>query len=59
MFHSPLFAQPQTLSFEEISFGLEKSFEDLDKALATAERLSLARESFACIPVSSIYPENS
>lgn len=54
MFQSALYTKPPVLSAEEINIGIEKSFEELDKATALAERLTLARESFNAIPVENM-----
>ena len=54
MFQSALYSKPPVLSAEEINIGIEKSFEELDKATAMVERLTLARESFNAIPAENM-----
>lgn len=54
MFQSALYSKPPVLTAEEINIGIEKSFEQLDKATALAERLTLARESFNAIPAENM-----
>lgn len=54
MFKSALYSKPPVLTAEEINIGIEKSFEELDKATALAERLALARESFNAIPAENM-----
>lgn len=54
MFQSALYSKPPVLTSEEINIGIEKSFEELDKATAMVERLTLARESFNAIPAENM-----
>ncbi len=54
MFQSALYSKPPVLTSEEINIGIEKSFEELDKATALVERLTLARESFNAIPAENM-----
>ena len=54
MFQSALYSKPPVLTAEEINIGIEKSFEELDKATALVERLTLARESFNAIPAENM-----
>ena len=54
MFQSSLYSKPPVLTAEEINIGIEKSFEELDKATAMVERLTLARESFNAIPAENM-----